>query len=522
MPFPPRVMSGNVVKSSPAIFDAYMMLLSDPTLGKGVEEAIRGGMDLPSALRSVVQHYADLFMAMDDPYLRARHEDIRHLGNRLYAAWRKSDQKAIARLAEGPTVLVGNQVSVSDIASIPRDNLAGVICMQGSSLSHTAVLANALGVPAVLGVGEIKGIKDGDAAIVDGNSAKIMLNPDGALWSEYRKLLETEAEFSEQLGELKDKSATTTDGVTITLFANSGLTADIYPGLNNGAEGLGLFRTEIPFLASETFPSEDEQCHWYREVIEAYHGKPVYMRVLDIGADKPLPYFPIAEENPALGWRGIRFCLDNTSLLVTQLRAMLRASAEMESLKVILPMAGSIGELRDFHAVLDDTIAQLLADGIQVVRPQVGIMLEVPAAISQLRKWKQYIEFVSIGSNDLSQYLTALDRNNPRVASRYDHLDPAVLAEIARVVEIAKPLGLPLSVCGEMASDPQAVVMLIGMGVSKLSMSAAQLPKIKWLIRSIDSSDARALFLQAIEATEAAEIRRIIATYMSHLENRVL
>lgn len=510
-------MEGSLSSEVSAIFDAYQMLLADPTLKQGVEDSIRGGLDLPSALRSVIQHNADLFLAMEDPYLRARHEDIRHLGNRLYSAWRKADDDRGVALPEGPIVLVGNQVSVSDISRVPPTNLVGVVCRHGSSLSHTAVLANALGIPAVLGIGEVKGLKDGDAIVVDGHAARVYLNPDSALWAEYSKLLDAETEFSESLAGLREQPATTRNGETIALLANSGLTSDIHPGLENGAEGLGLYRTEIPFMTSEAFPSEDEQCHWYREVMEAYRGKPVYMRILDIGADKPLPYFPITEENPALGWRGIRFCLDNTSLMVTQLRAMLRASMDCGELKIIVPMVSNIGELRDFHSVLDDTIKQLNDEGRQVARPGVGIMVEVPAAISQLEKWRDYIEFISIGTNDLSQYLTAVDRNNPRVASKYDHLHPAVLAEIARVVAVAEQLSLPLSVCGEMASDPEAVVLLIGMGVRSLSMSAARLPRIKWLIRSMDSRDAKVMFQEACSALDSSEIRQLTSEYTSWL-----
>lgn len=511
-------MGGALSSEVAAIFDAYRMLLADPTMIQGVEQGIKGGLDLPSALRSVVQHYAELFMAMEDPYLRARHEDIHHLGNRLYTTWRQSGEDDSSAALTGPIVLVGHQVSVSDIAKIPRDQLVGVVCMEGSSLSHTAILSNALGIPAVLAVGEFKGVKDRDPIIVDGNTAKVFLKPDGALWAEYGRLVQAEAEVGARLAVLRDEPARTLDGVNVTLLANSGLTADVYPGLNNGAEGLGLYRTEIPFMTSETFPSEEQQCHWYSEVIEAYRGKPVYMRLLDVGADKPLPYFPVQEENPALGWRGIRFCLDNASLLVTQLRAMLRASIACENLKIILPMVSAIDELRDFHTLLDETISQLLAEGFPVSRPRVGIMVEVPAAISQLARWREHIEFLSIGTNDLSQYLIAVDRNNPRVASRYDHLHPAVLAEILRIMEIAGSLSLPVSVCGEMASDPDAVVLLVAMGVRTLSMSAAQLPKIKWLIRAMDSGEARALFQSACAASDSSAIRELTSTYLTRLD----
>jgi phosphotransferase system enzyme I (PtsI)/phosphotransferase system enzyme I (PtsP) len=270
-------------------------------------------------------------------------------------------------------------------------------------------------------------------------------------------------------------------------------------------------------MVSETFPSEDEQLNLYRAVLAAYSDKSVTMRILDIGADKPLPYFPIAEENPVLGWRGIRFCLDNTSLLVTQLRAMLRAAGGYPGLQVMLPMVSAAWELREFHRVLDIVLEQLREEGVFTARPAVGIMVEVPAAISQLPKWRKWIDFISIGSNDLSQYLLAVDRNNPRVAESYDHLHPAVLVEIERVVRLAAELGLPVSLCGEMASDPNAVLLLVGLGIPTLSMSAAQLPRVKWLIRALHAADMQALWSQAIKLDEAAEVRQLTTDYLLSL-----
>jgi phosphotransferase system enzyme I (PtsI)/phosphotransferase system enzyme I (PtsP) len=327
---------------------------------------------------------------------------------------------------------------------------------------------------------------------------------------EYRRLAAEEKQLRGQLQGLRDKPALTPDGVAVSLYANSGLLADISPGLANGAEGLGLYRTEIPFMVSETFPSEDEQCHIYRQVLEAYRGKSVHMRVLDIGGDKPLPYFPIREENPALGWRGIRFCLDNISLLMTQLRAMLRAAAGIGNLRILVPMVANTAELSTFHLILADACSQLIEEGIDIVKPPVGIMVEVPAAISQLPLWRSQLDFISIGSNDLSQYLLALDRNNPRVSAAYDHIHPAVLREIARIVDSAEGLELPLSLCGEMSSDPAAVVLLIGMGIRSLSMSAAQLPRIKWLIRSIRAEEARSLARQALAMGDSDAIRALV------------
>ena len=505
-----RSLGAELGREVSAVFDAYQMLLADPALTGAVEHAIREGHHLPAALKQVIQHFAELFLAMDDPYLRARHEDIHHLGNKLYGAWRGMRGSTAERPPPGPKVLVGSQVSVSDIALMPQDELVGIVCFQGSSLSHTAVLANALGIPAVVGVRELKGVYNGEPLIVDGFAGEVILQPNASVRREYRRLAAEEKQLRGQLQGLRDKPALTPDGVTVSLYANSGLLADISPGLASGAEGLGLYRTEIPFMVSETFPSEDEQCHIYRQVLEAYRGKSVYMRVLDIGGDKPLPYFPIREENPALGWRGIRFCLDNISLLMTQLRAMLRAASGIGNLRILVPMVANTAELSSFHAILADACSQLVEEGVDVVKPPVGIMVEVPAAISQLPLWRAQLDFISIGSNDLSQYLLALDRNNPRVSAAYDHIHPAVLREIARIVESAEGLELPLSLCGEMSSDPAAVVLLLGMGIRSLSMSAAQLPRIKWLVRSIRAEDARYLSRQALAMGDGDAIRAMV------------
>ena len=485
------------------------MLLADPSLVEGVKSAIKAGYWLPGALRQVVQQHADLFLAMEDPYLRARHEDIWHLGNKLYNAWRGSDRRTV-QTGDGPWVLVGAHVSVSDIASISPDKLTGIICFEGSSLSHTAVLANALGVPAVMGVGILKGIQGGETLIVDGNQGQVILHPGIQVRKEFQRLIDEERQLTGKLQSLRNKPAVTTDGVRIKLFVNSGLLADISPGLASGAEGIGLYRTEIPFMVSDGFPSEDEQVQIYRQLFSAYPDKPVYMRTLDIGGDKPLPYFSINEDNPALGWRGIRFSLDNNQLLMTQLRAMIRAADGAQNLHILLPMVSATRELTDFHALLDDACQQLAAEGLTLSRPKTGIMVEVPAAISLLPLWAPRLDFISIGSNDLSQYLLALDRNNARVSAAYDPIHPAVLHEIARIVNTAKALKLPVSLCGEMASDPVAAVLLIGLGIRTLSMSAAKLPRIKWLIRNLALSQAQSLAQKALTLDSGDRIRQCV------------
>ncbi|MDR2213561.1 MAG: phosphoenolpyruvate--protein phosphotransferase [Pseudomonadales bacterium] len=494
-----------------SIFSTYSSLLDDQALIGKVEQEIRNGNWLPGALRKSVQYFADLFLAMEDPYLRARHEDIHHLGNKLLASLQSSNSLA-ERAAQIPhVVLIGAEVSISDIAAVPGDKLAGIICFGGSTLSHTAVLANALGVPAVMGVGLLKNLRNRERFIVDGNSGQIVRYPTDMLCAEFQHLIDEERQLLNKLSALRELPALTPDGFAVRLFTNSGLLADLSPGLRHGAQGIGLYRTEIPFMVRDSFPSEQDQELVYRQVFEAYAGKPVYMRTLDIGGDKQLPYFPIDDEaNPALGWRGIRFTLDNIQLLMTQVRAMLRAAGDEGDLHILLPMVSATEELTTFTELLDEALKQLREEGVAARKPKTGVMVEVPAAIAQLPFWRRHIDFVSIGSNDLSQYLLALDRNNARVANRYDHIHPAVIQELYRVVRIAGEHHLPLSLCGEMASDPLAVILLVGMGISTLSMSATKLPRIKYLIRALPQRRAAAIFKQCLSLDNVQDIRALL------------
>ena len=505
-----------ITGSVAGIFGAYKMLLEDPAFVTYVEAGIRNGNWIPGALRQAIQHFAELFLAMDDPYLKARHEDVHHLGNKLFNAWRGI--KPVDIPSGTDIVLVGPVVSVSDIASVPSERLVGLVCFEGSGLSHTAVLANALGIPAVMGTGRIRRLVDNASIIVDGNIGQVTLTPSEMVLAEYQKLANDRRSLMKQLERLRELPAITPDGTSVTLYTNTGLLADITPGLFSGSQGVGLYRTEIPFMVHDSFPSEEEQVGVYRQVLEAYKGKPVYMRTLDIGGDKPLPYFPLDnEENPALGWRGVRFTLDNSQLLMTQVRAMIRAAGSSENLRILLPMVSSTSELDDFAELFDDAMSQLESEGYEIVRPKLGIMVEVPAAISQIPFWADKLDFLSIGSNDLSQYLLALDRDNPRVSGRYDHVHPAVLMEIRRIIQLASAHNLPVSLCGEMASDPVAVVLLMGIGLRTLSMSAAKLPQVKWLIRSLPLTTAEKLTKQAFGCPYPAGIRKLVRDELESL-----
>ncbi|MFT7244971.1 MAG: phosphoenolpyruvate-protein phosphotransferase [Candidatus Azotimanducaceae bacterium] len=501
------------------IFDAYDLLLKDYSLIEWVENEIRKGYALTSALRLGIEHFAGLFENMEDPYLRARHEDIRHLGDKLYQVWLKEHriEKAATGL-EGPFILIGESLSISDIAVIPSGQLQGVICAEGSALSHIAVLTGALGIPSVMGFGAVKDLVEGEMLIVDGNQGCVIRQPDSSVEEEYRDLASSFGNTQKLMTAVRDLPAVTRDGVRIAMLANTGLTEDLAPGIANGAEGIGLYRTEIPFMIRQSLPTESEQIEVYQRVLSAYPKQPVYIRTLDIGADKPLPYLPaIKEQNPALGLRGIRFTLDYLPLLMTQLRAILRAAAGREDVRLLLPMISSTAELDQAIGLLDDAVAQLKKDGEIVVRPLIGVMVEVPAAISLLPFWKDKIDFVSIGSNDLSQYVLALDRNNPLVARLYDSVHPSVLHEIKRIVDIANDNDLPLSVCGEMASDPIAVMLLVGMGARTLSMSSAKIPLVKTLIRAASMTELQALFAESRTMDNAISIRVAGQKFMQQL-----
>ncbi|MDF1812937.1 MAG: phosphoenolpyruvate--protein phosphotransferase [Verrucomicrobiales bacterium] len=502
------IVSGDVGE----IFTFYRMLLEGNELPGMVEKDIRSGKAASPSLRSAVIHFSSQFEAMEDEYLRARAEDIQNLGNRLYARLRNVEVPKIQ--SNEKVVLVGGLISITDIAEYPVEQLAGIVSMRGSALSHTAVLGKALGLPVVMGVAHGGELPDGELIIVDGFQGQIFVDPQPSVVDEFRRLIASESGLVKELSKLKELPAETVDGARIRLFANTGLLADISPGLTHGAEGIGLYRTEIPFIVHGSFPSEDEQVEVYRSVLKAYKGMPVYMRTLDIGGDKPLPYFPFEEENPALGWRGVRFTLDNSVIFMTQIRAMLRAAGDSNDLHITLPMIGSVPEVETFLRLLESALEQLNEEGFAVVRPKAGIMAEVPSAIAILPFLKGKIDFVSIGSNDLTQYLLAVDRNNPRVTNLYDHIHPATLQAIETILTHTRGMEIPVSVCGEMAADPCGATLLLGMGIDALSMSAFSIPRIKWLVRSVTRAEAVEQLSIAKQCPYPAEIRKQLREFL--------
>ncbi|MDH3451210.1 MAG: phosphoenolpyruvate--protein phosphotransferase, partial [Gammaproteobacteria bacterium] len=393
----------------------------------------------------------------------------------------------------------------------PRERLRGVISQRGSAFSHLAIIAHALGIPAVTGLGDLPLLElDRRDLVLDGYRGRVYVNPNRTLRGEFARLAWEERELSEFLGQMHDVPAVTPDGRSVAVLVNAGLPEDIPLALSASAEGVGLYRTELLFMTRERFPTEDQQERSYRQLLEAFAPHPVTLRLLDIGADKQLPYMPVAEPNPALGWRGIRILLDQPEILHTQLRAMLRAAAGSSNAQLLLPMIGSIEELDRTLAHLDVVLEELREAGIDGVRPPVGVMIEVPSAVYQVQLFAERADFLSVGTNDLTQYLLAVDRNNERVARLFDTLHPAVLKAISDVVQCGTRCAKPVSICGEIAADPAAVVLLLGMGATSLSVNAGDIARVKWVIRSIPEARARELTQRALGMQSAAEIREML------------
>ena len=489
-----------------ALFDAYALLLSSDSLVNGTLERIAAGNWAPGALRATVLEYANIFAEMDDPYLRERAADILDLGQRLLD--RLQEEQVVNRHYPDHTILMGEEISVSQLLDVPPEKLKGLVSVRGTGASHVALLARGLGVPAVFGVSNLPpGRLNGREVAVDGYTVRVCIQPSPALRQEYLKLIAEEAELSRGLQHLRDLPAETPDGHRLELHANSGLFADIAAARNSGVRGVGLYRSELHFFLRDRFPGEEEQATIYTRVLRIMEPHPVVLRTLDVGGDKPLPYFPINEQNPFLGWRGIRISLDQPDLFKTQLRAMLRAGAVYPNLAILFPMIGSIGELSEALDLLRCSEKELREDGVPTRTPQVGIMVEVPSAVYQIDRLVRMVDFVSIGSNDLTQYLLAVDRNNDRVAKLYDPLHPAVLMAIRQVVEGGQAAGKPVGVCGEMAGDPASALLLMAMGVDSLSMNLGSLLKIKWMIRSIRHDAALDVLAEAMRMDNAAAIR---------------
>lgn len=505
-----RRMKSSIAENEHALFDVYLRLLDKDGLGIEVEHVIRSEqLSAQSALASVIKQHIFQFENVKDDYLRERASDFRDLGRRILAALQSSQQEDINYPRR--TILVGDEITAAALAEVPEGQLAGVMASKGSSNSHVAILARAMGVPTVMGVRAMNLEQiSRRAVIVDGYYGQIYVSPAKPLLIEYKKLAQEEAELNQSLVSLRDKPAETTDNYRVSLQVNTGLAMDSGLSMSVGAEGVGLYRSEVPFMSRDCFPSEDEQYIIYRQILKAFSPRSVTMRTLDIGGDKVLPYFPVEEENPYLGWRGIRVTLDHPDLFLLQVRAMMRANEAIDNLRIMLPMVTSLSEVDEAIFLISQAYTELLEEGCNIEKPQVGVMIEVPAAVYQAREIAKRVDFLSVGSNDLTQYSLAVDRNNARVAGLYDPLHPAMLRTLLKVVEGGHASGVEVSICGEMAGDPLAVILLLAMGFDTLSMNSFGLPRVKWVIRNFSIANARKILAEVMEFEHPDEIRRYL------------
>jgi phosphocarrier protein FPr/phosphocarrier protein len=484
------------------VVEAHLALVDDPELLAAARRGVGSGASAGVAWRDAAQAYVGVLRRTGDARLAERAADLKDLEQQVL--WALAGRRPDSPTPPRGAILIADDLAPSDLMALDGAGLAGFATAGGGPTSHVAVLAAAMDLPALVAAGPaLLALADGGAAILDADAGT--LEPEPA--PHRRKAAETElaarrARHAAALAAAAEPGRTA-DGVRIEILANVGQIADAVLADRNGAEGCGLLRTEFLFLERAAAPSEDEQARAYGQVAEALAGRPVVIRTLDVGGDKPAPYLALpAEENPALGLRGVRVSLRQPEVLATQLRAILRAGADQ--VRVMAPMVASAAEIAAVRAVLVETAA-----GLGRAVPPLGVMIETPAAAASVDLIAPHADFVSIGTNDLAQYTLAMDRGNPALAAEVDALHPAVLRLIRLATEAADAAGLPVSVCGGLASDPAAVPILIGLGVRTLSVAPARIPAIKALVRGLDLAGCRDLAVRACAATSAAEVRAL-------------
>jgi phosphotransferase system enzyme I (PtsP) len=503
-------LKGIITDNSLDIFDMYKQLLDNANIGKEVGQKIILGWTAESALKQIIDGYVIQFEALDDQYLRERASDIRDLGNRLLLNLKKLNVSE-QRLPE-EFILVAEEVTATMLAQYQHQGLKGIVSLEGASNSHAAILARALGVPAIMGIEKIPLSQlHQKNCILDGYSGELFVQPNEALHREYQHLITQETLLADKVKKVEKLPAITKDGQMIELQLNAGLSSGFEHSINSGVAGIGLYRTEIPFMNRSCFPSESEQTELYRQVLSAFPNQPVTMRTLDVGGDKSLPYFPIIEDNPFLGWRGIRITLDHPEIFLLQVRAMLRANVGLNNLEIMLPMISSIVEVDEATRLINQAYYELsielgFTSKEEFPRPRVGIMIEVPGIIYQLPELAKKVDFFSVGSNDLTQYLLAVDRNNARVSSLYNSYHPAVLRALNDIAKQSARSFVPLSLCGELASEPAGALLLLAMGYDKLSMNAHNIAKIKWVIRHVDFNEVRMMLTHVLTLSTSKQV----------------
>ena len=493
------------------IFDAHLMLLDDPMLADAINEAIAKGSNAEAAVHDAGETFAEVFAAMDDDYMRERAADVRDISTRWVNNLLGIETGSLGSMAE-PAIVFAHNLAPSDTAQMDKAMVLAFVTEIGGRTSHSAIMARSLEIPAVVGVGKFEArVNNGDSVIVDGSSGEVLVNPNQATLEDYRNRQLLLAKRKEELSQLKDLPAETTDGRRFELAANIGTPSDVEGALANGAQGVGLYRTEFLYMDRQEMPSEDEQFEAYSKVLKGFGKLPVIIRTLDIGGDKELSYLKMDKElNPFLGNRAIRLCLANPEIFKVQLRAILRAGVYGNPW-IMLPMVAILDEVRWTKDLLREVEGELEAEGAEFTRDyKLGIMIEIPAAAVQADHFAREVDFFSIGTNDLIQYTCAVDRMNEKVSYLYDPFNPAVLRLIEQVITAAKAQGIMVGMCGEMAGEPLAAPLLMAMGMDEFSMSASSIPQVKAVIRGLDIASCTELWHQAQKLTDGRQIRELL------------
>ena len=496
------------------VFEGHIELLNDDAIESEVRHRIEHDlMCAERAVSVVMEHNAADMDALDDDYMRERAADLRDIGRRLLYCVAGVELADIGAITT-PVVVVADDLTPSETAQMDRSNILGFVTAAGGATSHVAIMARSMEIPAVVGCGDgLTALAGGESVVLDGSDGVVIIEPDQALRHGYRAKIAEQQREARSLAALRELPACTTDGHRVELCANIGTDSDVAVALRHGAEGVGLYRTEFLFMDKPAMPDEQEQFDAYRSVAEAMGERGVIVRTIDIGGDKGLDYLDVPpESNPFLGWRAIRICFDTPELLRTQLRALLRAGA-FGKLRVMFPMVISLEEIRRLRAQITTVMEQLRDQNLAFdPRIEIGVMIETPAAAVLAPHLAKEVDFFSIGTNDLTQYTLAVDRGNERIAPLYDPFHPAVLHLIQRVIDAAHVEGKWAGMCGELAGDERAAVLLLGMGLDEFSMSAPSIARVKRAIRATSLSRARALAERALTLGTSAEILAILET----------
>ena len=490
-----------------AIFEAHMQIAQDPSLSDGIKSLVESShTNVVAATAQTIETFANIFLGMEDPYMRERGADIKDIGDRLMRNMLGMNPRGLSHIS-GEVILVAQDLAPSDTASLDKNVVKGIVTAAGGPTSHAAIMARTLEIPAVMGVGDIESFVDGDKAVVLGTDGIVEMNPSDADWDEYTNQA---AAFQEELKRLRESAnleATTTDGHHVELFGNIGKAKDAKNALTMGAQGIGLYRTEFLYMENDELPAEDVQFEEYKKVAQDMKGKPVIIRTMDIGGDKELKCLDLPSEmNPFLGYRAIRISLNRPDIFKVQLRALLRASA-FGDIHIMYPMIASVEEVKQANAMLDECKEELTAEGKEFNKDiKVGIMIEVPAAAVISPILAKYVDFFSIGTNDLCQYTLAVDRMNEAIGSLYQPLHPGVLRLIKHVIDASHEQGKFTGMCGELAGDPVATMILLGLGLDEFSMTASSIPLIKNILRSVSKAECEEVANKALTMDTAEEI----------------